>query len=87
MARSKEPELDLTKVTRVHIVTDLGHYENWADSWEAVMQDDGRTLKLFGKGEGAQAKANRLTSLMEETNDQIEEQRARMIAAQIERNK
>ncbi len=49
---------DLSKVTRVDVVPDVQHSlplrrpEYWADSWQASLQDDGHTLKLFGAGDG-----------------------------------
>lgn len=52
--------IDLGPVTRVVILTELGgKYQFWADSWEFSMQDGSRTLKLFGRGEGHQARTRR----------------------------
>lgn len=45
--------------TRIHIRTDLGQYEFWADSWEPEVQDDGLTLFVRGRGSGTYAKTQR----------------------------
>jgi hypothetical protein len=55
------PQLD--DVTRIDIVTELGRYTFWGDSWHYDEQDEGRTLKLFAKGDGAQARAERDAAL------------------------
>lgn len=47
--RSKLSGMD--RVTRVVLVHSGGFTEKWAASWEAHLQDDGRTLKLFPKEE------------------------------------
>ena len=46
-----------TKLTRVVVVPRDGSraQEFWADEFDVSYQDDGRTLKLFGTGDGAQA--------------------------------
>jgi hypothetical protein len=53
-------------ITRIDLVGGCrcGHpHEYWADEWEVSVQDDGKTLKLFAKGEGKQAQATRVASL------------------------
>lgn len=47
---------DLVNVSRIQLQTELGRYEFWADRWEFVVQDDGHTLHLRGRGEGTYAK-------------------------------
>lgn len=54
---------DAATFTRIHIRTDLGQYEFWADSWEPEVQDDDRTLYLRGRGSGTYAKTQREISL------------------------
>lgn len=61
--KKRPPDPDLSKVTRVSIVTELGRYEYWGDRWEIDIQDEGRTLKLRARGEGVQPKADRLRAL------------------------
>ena len=40
-------------ITRVTVVANRGvSCEVFADEWEVAIQDEGRTLKLFGKGSG-----------------------------------
>jgi hypothetical protein len=58
-------------ITRVHIITpgDSPNKEYWADEWEAHIQDGGKTLKLFAKGTGASARAQRNTSLAKDFTD------------------
>ena len=46
------------RLTRVDIIGDR-FYEIWADEWEASIQDDGQTLKLYQFGDGCDAKAER----------------------------
>ncbi len=62
------------KLTRVDVVLPGRFYPNsdvpvrgeyWADSWELSLQDGGRTLKLFGKGSGSEAKALRDQALVD----------------------
>jgi hypothetical protein len=44
---------DVEKISRVTIVGENGReFEKWFDSAEFSLQDDGRTLKIFIKGEG-----------------------------------
>lgn len=55
-------------VTRVVLVGGCrcGHpHEHWADEWDVSVQDDGKTLKLFAKGEGEDVKQDRIESLGE----------------------
>lgn len=63
---------DLTKVTRIHLRTDLGQYEFWADNWEPEIQDDGLTLYFRGRGTGTHAKARRDIALTHNLTDAIE---------------
>lgn len=60
---SGDPEIvdiiELEKITRLSIRTQLGSYEYWADSWEFCLGDNDRTLKLWGKGEGHSARTQR----------------------------
>ena len=55
-------------VSRIDVVSASGRgaSEFWADQWEAVLQDDGRTLKLFAKGRGVQAREERDRALAED---------------------
>lgn len=54
-------------VTRVTVVKDSRVIaEVFAGSWRSFLQDDGRTVKLFGKGSGAKASAERGIALGEE---------------------
>lgn len=61
-------------VVRVVVVPDRnghGHTqvsEYWGDSWAVALQDEGATLKLFGKGDGADAKAKRDAALAQDFN-------------------
>lgn len=55
--------LSQNPLTRVVVVTDDGVKEFWADEWSVHVQDDGRTLKLFPKGDGKSAQAQRNESL------------------------
>ena len=47
---------DLVDVTRISLRTELGRYEFVADAWEPVVEDGGRTLKFYGRGDGSAAK-------------------------------
>ena len=60
----------LPRLTRVEVSMSgqLFKREHWADSWELSWQDDGRTLKLFGKGNGQEAQAERDAALIGEVN-------------------
>lgn len=60
---TKKAAQDMSEVTRVHIITELGRYEYWGDSWELELQDDGRTLKMWARGDGEKAKAERVRAL------------------------
>lgn len=53
-------------VTRVDVVSSDGTSEFWADSWDVYSLDEGRTLKFFGKGDGAEARGTRDRSLAED---------------------
>lgn len=54
-------------VTRVDIISSDGwRAEHWADSWELVVTDEGRTLKLFAKGDGDEAHDERNAALAED---------------------
>lgn len=68
-------EIDLSKVTRVDIIQEYGALgadrEHWADSWTISVQDDGKTLKLFGKGTGAAARSIRNQALAEFIADHV----------------
>lgn len=57
-------------MTRVDIIGP-GVKEFWADEWDALIQDDGATLKLFQVGDGAEAKAERNSHLVAEINANI----------------
>jgi hypothetical protein len=47
---------DVEKVTRVVVVKNSGiTSETFAGHWRAFLQDEGRTLKLFGTGSGHEA--------------------------------
>lgn len=52
-------------VTRVVIVDDSSKIvqELFADSWDVLVQDDGRTVKLFARGSGAEAHTKRNAAL------------------------
>lgn len=52
----------MSNVTRIHVIGSTTQ-EFFADDWEAHFQDDGRTLKLFGFGDGKEAKAERDSAL------------------------
>lgn len=58
------------RLTRVDIIGDRV-YEIWADEWEASIQDDGQTLKLYQFGDGCDAKAERDRVLGNELLDVI----------------
>ena len=64
---------DISGITRIHIRTDLGQYEFWADSWEPEVQDDGCTLFLRGRGPGTYAKTQRELSLSAPQTDRPED--------------
>lgn len=54
-------------VTRVTVMKGGGIVsETFADQWQTVIQDDGRTLKLFSRGGGAEAQAERDAALGED---------------------
>lgn len=54
----------LADVTRVVVVSKDGEFkEYWADSWGVSVQDAGRTVKVFARGDGAQAIAARSVEL------------------------
>lgn len=55
-------EIDISSSTHVHIQTDLGQYQFWADRWEIEVQDDGRSVFLRGRGTGKYAKYHELGS-------------------------
>lgn len=64
--------IELEKITRLSIRTQLGSYEYWADSWEFCLGDNDRTLRLFGRGEGRSARTQRDMELAAKTReDQI----------------
>lgn len=63
-AKKPPPRPEMGGVTRIDIVTELGRYTFWGDSWRYDEQDDGRTLKLFAKGEGKQAQAELRAALL-----------------------
>lgn len=52
-------------VTRIDIVGSksgrLGEF--WADEWDVYVQDDGRTIKFFARGDGGKAHSERNASL------------------------
>lgn len=52
-------------VTRIDIVGSksgrLGEF--WADEWEVSVQDDGKTVKFFAKGDGGKPRNERNASL------------------------
>ena len=54
------------EVTRVVVITDAGVKEFWADEWNAYLQDDGRTLKLFPVGDGHAARVQAQRALNEQ---------------------
>lgn len=54
-ARSRDARVALVDVTRLVVEKDGVYTEFWADSWDVHVQDDGRTLKLFSRGDGVQA--------------------------------
>lgn len=56
----------MSNTTRVAVINNLGMREFWADDWSAHFQDDGRTLRLFGNGAGADAREGRNKSLAED---------------------
>lgn len=58
----------MPELTRVVIVNDGKATEYWADSWELSEQDDGRTLKLFGSGDGVLAREDRDVALARDLN-------------------
>jgi hypothetical protein len=58
----------MPELTRVVIVNDGKATEYWANSWELSEQDDGRTLKLFGSGDGVLARKDRDVSLARDLN-------------------
>lgn len=66
-------EEDFSHVTRVHVVVPNGlgphSKEYWADSWVLALQDEGRTLKLFAKGDGKAAKEHRDATLAGQLSD------------------
>jgi len=78
-------EEDFADVTRLQIVTELGRYEHWADCWEFSLQDDGRTLKVWGRGEGDKPRAERNKKVLEDIEASQADQRARMLASQQKR--
>lgn len=50
--------------TRVVVIKNSGIVtETFANQWRAYVQDDGRTVKLFGYGDGAEASAARGAAL------------------------
>lgn len=63
--------LDVGRVTRIQLHTDLGRYEFWADRWEAHVQDDDMTLYLRGRGEGRQARTQRDLALAGDLADAL----------------
>lgn len=55
------------KLTRVDVIAPgNGRREHWADTWDISVQDDGRTMKLFAKGDGAAAQQERNDALAED---------------------
>jgi hypothetical protein len=44
--------MDTDAVNRIEIRTELGGSTFWADNWTAEIQDDGKTLRLTGRGSG-----------------------------------
>lgn len=47
-------------ITRVHIIPrGSSHFEHWADEWRLLVQDENRTLKLFGQGNGFHGRQER----------------------------
>lgn len=52
---SRDARVALADVTRLVVEKDGVYTEFWADSWDVHVQDDGRTLKLFSRGDGVQA--------------------------------
>lgn len=66
-------DTDAPAFTRIHIRTDLGQYEFWADSWEPEVQDDGRTLYVRGRGSGNYAKTQRDASMAAAPTERAED--------------
>jgi hypothetical protein len=55
-ARSSAASQAVESVTRVVVLKPGGGYaEFWADSWEIIAQDTGRTMKLLPRGDGSEA--------------------------------
>ncbi len=50
-------------VTRVVVAQDNVYTEYWADSWRVLVQDGGRTVKLFATGKGEDAASTRAAEL------------------------
>ncbi|TXH09304.1 MAG: hypothetical protein E6R04_08575 [Spirochaetes bacterium] len=63
----------MPELTRVVVVNDGKATEYWADSWTLATQDDGRTLKLFGRGDGTVARENRDVALMKDLDATFEQ--------------
>lgn len=72
--------LPQNSLTRVVVVTDDGVKEFWADQWSVHVQDDGRTLKLFPKGDGSAARIARQHSLTELFRDDLERAQRNQVA-------
>ena len=49
--------------TRVVLVEGGATTEHWADSWRVLVQDGGRTVKLFASGTGVAAAEDRKKAL------------------------
>lgn len=45
------------------VISDGTRKEFWADSWDVHIQDGGRTVKLFAKGDGEQPRVERAQAL------------------------
>lgn len=72
-------------VTRLVVVKDGAYLEYWADHWSVDVQDDGRTLKLFARGDGSAAIETRATEfgeLLEVSTEAIKEFTAQVAAAE-----
>lgn len=61
--RSEQATEAFRTATRVVLVTGDGVTEYWADSWHLLVQDDGRTVKLFGRGDGSAGAEDRKKAL------------------------
>lgn len=61
--RSEQAAEAFRRATRVVVVAGEEVAEYWADYWHVLMQDDGRTVKLFGRGDGSAGAEDRKKAL------------------------